>query len=122
VRVPALTAQTAVLLQARVRAAAPALVQLAKAPVGAPEVQAVLDAAAAPEAALWHSPILIVLQWAAQGRAPVALEARAVEVEPVVAWVAAVAARDRAAWAGAAAAAQEWAAAQGAGPPVNTKR
>src|SRR6185503_20240790 len=37
VRVPALTAQTAVLLQARVRAAAPALVQLAKAPVGAPE-------------------------------------------------------------------------------------
>lgn len=46
-RVPPLTAQTAVLLQARVRAAA--LVQLAKAPVAAPEVQAVLDAAAAQE-------------------------------------------------------------------------
>jgi hypothetical protein len=108
--------------RARDRAAAAALVQVAKAPVGAPEVQAVLDAAAAPEAALWHSPILIVLQWAAQGPAPVALEAaRAVEVEPVVAWVAAVAVRDRAAWAGAAAAAQEWAAARGAaGPPVNT--
>ena len=83
-------------------------------------MRAVLDAAAAPEAALWHSQILIVLQWAAQGRAPVALEARAVEVEPVVAWVVAVAVRDRAAW-GAAAAAQEWAAAQGAaGLPVNT--
>jgi hypothetical protein len=44
-----------------------------------------------------------------------------VEVEPVVAWAAAVAVRDRAAWAGAAAAGQEWVAARGAaGPPVNT--
>jgi len=122
VRVPALTAQTAVLLRARVRAAVAALVQAAKAPVAAPEVRAVQDVAAAPGAALWHSPILIVLQWAARGRAQEALEAAGgAELGPVVAWAAAVAVRDRAAWAAAAVAAQEWAAVRGAtGPPVKT--
>ena len=65
---------------------------------------------------------MIVLRRAAQGQAREA--AVAVEVEAVVAWVAAVV-RDRAAWVAAAAAAQEWAEAAAAaraaaGPPVNT--
>jgi len=122
VHVRALTARTAALLRAKARRAAAAPVQAAKAPVGTPVARAVQAVVAVPGAALWHSPILIVLRRAAQGQAREA--AVAVEVEAVVAWVAAVV-RDRAAWVAAAAAAQEWAEAAAAaraatGPPVNT--
>jgi len=124
VRVQALTARTAVLLRARARRAAAALVQAAKAPVGILVARAVQAVMAVPGAALWHSPILIVLRRAAAGQAWAREAAGAVEVEAMVAWVAAVV-RDRAAWVAAAAAAQEWAEAAAAaraaaGPPVNT--
>ena len=129
-RVPAPTARTAVLLQAKDRPVAVALVQVAKVPVVAPEARAAQDVArAAPGAALWHSPISIVHRWGARGRAAVALVAAGeVEVQAAAALEEAAAAAQAAdrlvvVWGEAAAA---WvvavAAARGAaGPPGKRK-